>query len=96
VEHKLRMSPSDDVDPEFRHRALLDEDEQAIAQGSRDFVYLKYAAEGCETVAELTGMLRSFIGWLEARAREGFELEEPVYGGHIDLIRPEDSAGAAE
>lgn len=53
-----------------------------------EFVHLKWIADGVETLTEVAENLRAFADLLQSYERAGWQLTEPVDGGHCHLEHP--------
>lgn len=68
-----------DIDPEIRDREM--------DEGLRDLIYLKYVAEGLDTIQEVVGALRQIADDLAEKVDEGFVLEHPVDTGFVSIVK---------
>lgn len=67
---------------------------QAVAHGEHDiecpdqsWEYLKFLAEGCDSLRGLVFILRATADDLEKQANGGWELQQPVDNGHVFMGR---------
>jgi hypothetical protein len=59
-----------------------DLDENDVEAGRLESVCVKWVADGAETLTEASLMLRDFAAWLLELELAGWQLVDPVDGGH--------------
>jgi len=61
--------------------------EREYQEGKRDIIHIKYIADGCETIKEVSAVLRGYADELDALDDKGFVLVEPIDNSHGELVK---------
>ena len=83
-----------DVDPKDVYDDLDDEEyeerwEKEFDDGLREFFAIKWTADGATTLAEAADMIEGLAIWFREGHEAGWILEQPIDGGHGEIISPE-------
>ncbi len=60
--------------------------EEELERGRLETVCVRWAADEARTLSEASGMLRELAAWLADLEAEGWQLVEPIDGGHGHLV----------